>query len=113
MNYTIAQGILNGRSSKKLAENTHLHVTIGGIYLRYYETDIIYFKKNGDILVDTDNHFTASTKKRLNDFLPLRHQGIYSRGGVWYWKDGVPFKDRTILKEDTNFRRVLHKITIF
>ena len=109
MNYLIASGVLNGRSSKKLASNTYLHPTIAGIKIRYYETDIIYFKKNGDILVDTDSHLTKSTKDRLNEFLPLCHQGIHQKAGVWYWKDGVPFKDRTIIREDTNLRRVLHK----
>ena len=109
MNYTIATGVLNGRSSKKLAGNTYLHPTIGGIMVKYYDTNIIYFKKNGDILVDTANNFTKSTKDRLNEFLPLCHQGIHQKKGEWFWNDGVPFKDRTIIREDTQSRRVLHK----
>ena len=109
MNYIIASGVLNGRSSKKLAKATHLHPTIAGIMVKYYDTNIIYFKKNGDILVDCGGYRNASTKDRLNEFLPLCHQGIYQKAGVWYWKDGVPFKDRTIIREDTNLRRVLHK----
>ena len=112
MNYTIATGVLNGRSSKKLAGNTYLHPTVAGIRLRYYQTDIIHFFKNGDILVDTDNHLTASTKDRLNDFLPMSHQGVYQKKGIWFWKDGVPFQDRTMIREDTQLRRVLHKDNI-
>lgn len=113
MNYTIASAILNGRSSKKIATQTFLHSTIAGVKIRYYDLDIIYFKKNGDILVNTDNTRLKTIKDRLNTFLPLRHQGIYSRRGIWFWKNGTPFKDRTVIRDDNNICRVLQRSTEF
>ncbi len=105
MNYTIAQGILNGRSAKELAPNTILHYSDqSSIKLRFYETDIITFLKNGSVLVDCKGIRTKTTKDRLNNFLPLSNKAnIKQVKGKWYWLDDKEYKDKSVIK-DHNIR---------
>jgi len=77
---------LSGRTSRKVGHNTTMRREIEAgeaerVILRFHETDIIvYDGGDNSVTLDTDNHLTATTKTRLNDWLPWR---VYSQDHVW------------------------------
>ena len=70
MDLTKARKLLNGRSNLRVSPNTYLHPCIDGIRLRFYNTEILHFRSNGDIVVTSGGKKTATTKSRLNEYLP-------------------------------------------
>ena len=96
MNHSKAVETLGNRQSKKLANNTYLHTQERDIALRLHDTDILTFCPDGRTVVRTGGWKTSITKARLNDYLPGGAQ-IYQQGGLWFWRDGVPFTDGDIV----------------
>lgn len=53
------------------------------IGIRHHDTMIMKYHPNGDIVLDCDGWRTATTKQRLNDYLP-RPWTVYQEKHVWY-----------------------------
>ena len=90
-NYQTAFAFLEGRQRRKLVNNTWLEVRDGEtIAVRYHKTDVVTYKADGKIILNSGGWQTVTTKERLNAFSPL---GVYQRRGVWlvsrYLGDGV------------------------
>lgn len=99
MTYLTAKNLLNGRSSKRLAQNTYIHPIQNGIGLKYYDTEIMVFHPDESIFVDCKGFRTKTTKERLNENFPPDIQ-IYIRKGAWFWQDGEEYKDGCTIKEN-------------
>jgi hypothetical protein len=83
MDYKKAQKILNGKTTKKVANNTYLIWTFSCICLVFHKTIILSFYEN-KILYNTGGYFTNSTKDRLNRF-GLQSIKIYKQDFSWYF----------------------------
>lgn len=67
LTYGRAQNLLGKRSSRVLGNNTTLEKRYGGdIAVQHWSTDIITYRPDGSIIVDTSGWWTATTKARLN-----------------------------------------------
>lgn len=97
MNYQSALDKLSGRESRKVGNNTYLHKAGEDIALRFHKTDVVTFKQNGDVVLDSGGWKTPSTKVRINDYIPGR---IHQELSIWYvtYRDKtVPYSDKMIL----------------
>ena len=87
-----------GKKPRKLTHNTfEYHGEDGSRYIRLYTTDIIEFKANGTIRLDTGGWQTVTTKNRINRFSPCR---VWSENSVWlanYQGQSYTFADGMIL----------------
>jgi len=79
-------------SAQKIGHNTwkfvnELHETV----IRYTLTDIVKILPNGDRVLNSGGWHTATTKKKINQFLP---QGIALVQRAYQWfLNGIPFED--------------------
>jgi hypothetical protein len=86
-------------------ENSHivgrntLEITYknGNRAIRFHDTDIITFKKDGDIILTTGGWHTITTKERLSK--PFSPFYITSRKGIWYINETIIFYDGIVLNE--------------
>lgn len=79
--YSDAAWILGNRESKKLGNNTYLHrVDADTVAVRLHQTDVVTYKKNGHIILNSGGWKTATTKDRINTYSPFR---IYQEKGLW------------------------------
>lgn len=83
MTYAELDASLQGRcrNSRKLANNTYAirFVSLpfdGAIAIRFHHTDILTFRPDGSVMINTGGWETVTTKERLNRYLP--NYGIYS-----------------------------------
>ena len=82
MKYSEALALLNGRETKKIANNTYLvHRGEGVIALRLHSTDVLTFRP-GSVTYDTGGWRTVTTKARFNKFGPDGVR-VYSDKRVW------------------------------
>lgn len=80
-------GLLNGRNSRKVENNTYVTRQLGGaVALRFHQTDILTAAPDGTVTVTSGGWRTVTTKARLNEFLG-DGLGISQRAGLWYWCD--------------------------
>lgn len=91
MTFTQARETLGNRDSRKVAGNTHLikmQDADGNFFvgLRFHGTVIIEFHTDRTV-VFTGGWETVTTKRRLNEFLPVG--GIYQKAGTWFWAGPV------------------------
>lgn len=81
--YAEARDYLRSKDSRKLGHNTFVEARPGGdIAVRYHRTDIITFRPDGRIVLDTGGWLTTTTKQRLSAIIP----GVRvwaERGGEW------------------------------
>jgi hypothetical protein len=81
----------------KVATELHYIDENETIGLKYHQTDVVKFFKNGIIELDTGGWHTMTTKARMNEYLPYgfyvsQKQGIWyveNNGNVYGFKDGV------------------------
>lgn len=85
---------LGDRTSRKVAHNTYAVLHPDGVAIRFHRTDILVFHPDGTITVDTGGWHTATTKTRLNAFLPGGIT-VWQKDFRWYVCDGTtrPFED--------------------
>lgn len=111
--YPEADAQLTGRCKdrRKIANNTWLERRDDEtIAVRLHQTDVVTYRADGSITLDTGGWFTVTTKDRMNRFTPF---GVSSRRGEWqvasrnpdydpdtydpdtnpYWGDTVPYRD--------------------
>ena len=107
-NYQKANESLQGRNheSRKIDNNTYLIRKGNDIALRLHKTDVVTYKPNGDIVLDSGGWRTPTTKDRIAEGLPAGIR-IYQEKGVWFiragdWNDvnapTVVFKDGMVLR---------------
>ena len=106
------------KSSRVVANNTFELIENAGDnvgddrIIRLHFTDIMVFRPDGSILLDTGGWQTVTTKERMNRFLP-DGLGIYQSDGFWYLTyrpDGyvdydsgawtVPYIDKMVIPPD-------------
>lgn len=69
--YDAVSAGLGNRRSRKVANNTYLERKgDGSISLRLHDTDVVNFRPDGSVAVDTGGWFTNTTRARINDVLP-------------------------------------------
>lgn len=67
--YGRALAWLNGRKTKKLANNTYARLADdGSVLVRYHETDVTTFRPNGEVEYHSGGWLTMTTKDRLNRY---------------------------------------------
>ena len=69
MNYATASAKLTGRcrERRKMENNTYLVRRIdGGIAVRLHNTDVLLFRPNGSIVLNSGRWRTTTTKDRMN-----------------------------------------------
>lgn len=86
----IMSGITDSVKSKLVGNNTVEYFKANGDrVVRLHSTDIIIFKPNGMVLLNSGGWKTVTTKDRLNSFLtghfPGKYVGINQEKGQWYW----------------------------
>ena len=72
-----------GYKTKKIANNTYLVERDEGVAVRLHKTDIVLFKMNGSVVLNSNGWRTITTKKRMNSYLPS-WIGVYQLKGKWY-----------------------------
>ncbi len=82
-NYEQADALLKGRchNSRRLENNTYLIRNVGSIAVRLHTTDIVTYKPDGTIVLNSDGRRTSTTKDMINTYSPAR---VYQKDGVWY-----------------------------
>lgn len=103
MTYFDAYKLLNQKSHQSIGHNTTIIETSQGISVRFYSKEILLFKSNGTIVIDTDGIRTKTTKDRINSFLGDHH--ILQKRGVWYWSTGKIFRDGDKINASNNLVR--------
>uniref|UniRef100_A0A6M3LK84 Uncharacterized protein n=1 Tax=viral metagenome TaxID=1070528 RepID=A0A6M3LK84_9ZZZZ len=79
--------------SKLVDHNTvEYHCIDGTKVIRLHRTDILVFKPNGDVVLNSGGWQTVVTKERMNGFLP-KGWGIYQEKNVWYLSKGEYWSD--------------------
>jgi hypothetical protein len=90
----------NVKNSKFIANNTlRINYNDGSSSIRLHNTDVVTFQVNGNIVLNSGNWRTPTTKERINRFSPTR---ISQNKGLWYLRDGNLFYDNCIINSAGN-----------
>lgn len=103
--YTSALEVLKGRQSRKIGNNTYLQVRDDStIAVKYHETDIVTYRSDSSITLDSDGWQTYTTKERMHRYTPFRVSQSQSEWtvttdcGEYAYADGITFySDGTLL----------------
>jgi len=87
-----------GYRTKKIANNTYLVEREEGVAVRLHKTDIVLYRLDGSIVLNSGGWRTVTTKERMNKFLPSEID-IYQINSVWLV---------SIYQEDEGCRKVYH-----
>lgn len=92
--YLAAESVLNGRDSRKIANNTYLerhdNSSAGVQYkIRLHGCCIITFNANGSFILKTDGWETSTTRERIRRYLPPGFY-LWSEKGEWMICDRRP-----------------------
>lgn len=84
-NFDQADAQLTGRckNRRKVDNNTYLERRDNGdIAVKLHNTDVVTYKPNGDVVLNSGGWRTYTTKDRINKFAPIRW--LSQERGVWY-----------------------------
>lgn len=84
MNYQTLNEKLTGRNSKsrKLANNTYAERrSDGSIAIKLHSTDVVTFKPDNSVVLNSGGWKTHTTKERINSFAPVR---LWQKSGRWF-----------------------------
>ncbi len=85
------QGVNDVVSSKVIENNTIRYTTTDNRdIIRLHNTDVVTKWPNGYITLNSGGWRTVTTKDRINSYSNIR---VYSKRGIWYVKDDIPFFD--------------------
>jgi hypothetical protein len=94
MTFSKALDKLDGRDSRKIANNTYLErIAADAVAVVLHGTAVVTFRRDGTCTLDSGGWKTATTKDRINNFSPFRVSQVR---GVWLVRingDDVPFVD--------------------
>ena len=108
--YRKAVTVLRNRTSRKIGHNTYLkNRGEGCIAILYHDTDVVTYRSDGSIMLDSGGWKTKTTKERINAGLPSNWSLMQERG-VWYLSNAregldnsilATFKDKCVILGDT------------
>lgn len=109
--YSRLENILNGRLRRTIATATVVSRRVGRAVVRYHATDVVVAGSGGTVTLNSGGWRTATTKRRINAFLPEGWH-LYQHRHEWFLRapDGreVPFADGiTLLPDGTAVVRTL------
>lgn len=84
-NWTEADKILAGRDSIKIGHNTYLECISDNraeYAVRYHNTYIVRFFRDGGITLHNGGWYTSTTKERMNEFITGR---VYQKNHDWFY----------------------------
>lgn len=122
MNYQEALALIKtarDKCRKPIANNTYLILDTNSndIAVRLHHTDILTFKPDGSLILDTGGWETMTTKARMNEYLDRPRVG--SERGVWtvsaggieyFYEDGMTIKPDGTIDGQPTFAERLGKI---
>jgi len=127
MTYPEAISKLNGKSTRRLrGVATYLVQNADGtISVEYRNTPVVTFFPNGEVVLDSGGWRTATTKFRMNEYVPkgwyvyqdryewfISH-GNFEQGTTWVYRDGCVLRPNGTVKGTTKYlpkkRRELQK----
>jgi hypothetical protein len=87
MNYDDALKVLNGKTRRKVKNNTYLLMVENdfeptSIFLRLHTTNVVEWTKDGHIYLNSSGWRTVTTKDRMN--WALNGYAVFSKDRVWY-----------------------------
>lgn len=92
LDYQEALTRLGMRESRKLLYKNYLYRSGKELRIRYHDTDIITYRPDGSIVLDTGGWLTSTTKARFNQFLPQyqisQDKSVWQINGQGY-RDGM------------------------
>jgi len=87
----------NVKNSKFIANNTlRINYNDGSSAIRFHNTDIITFRTDNKIVLNSGGYRTVTTKERINKFAPVR---LYQNKGLWYLNGESLFYDNCIIND--------------
>jgi len=100
MNYEEAREHLGKDRSKKITETTYIEARgMGGVALRYHNTDLLTFYSDGTVLLDSNRYKTKASKRKFNEFLPEPYQVTQSKN-IWWLSPNTGFEGKTVVFTD-------------
>lgn len=87
MTYESAKEKLGNRESRKLENNTYLVKDGNHVAVKLHATNVITFRDDGQIVVDSGGYATVTTKDRINKYLPDPWR-MYQEKSTWYLTKG-------------------------
>ena len=75
----------------------------GSIAIKYQATDVVTYREDGTIVLDSASWRTVTTKQRINEYTPAR---VIQTNGVWYfaapgsWSPASRFYDKVTIGSD-------------
>ena len=90
MKYKEAVNLIKNRSSKKLANNTHLLKDGVNFVIRLHETNIVTITPKNHYILNNGGWQTMTTKDRMNRYLPCN---IWQEKGLWYLSDSLYYNN--------------------
>lgn len=107
---------LDPKHIRKLDRNTFELVSDEGELraIIYHSTYILTWEHNGDVLIDNGWFRTATTKDRLNTYMPHNYS-IFQKKGEWWitrllngvWTKPIHFTRCGLIKADGSYERVV------
>jgi len=108
MSSTIAQlhRDLAGRASRKVATATVIRTLPDGFALRYHATDVVTARNDGTVTLNSGGWRTATTKKRINAYLPAGWS-LFQSNFEWFLRElpsgrTLPFTDGITIADETS-----------
>jgi hypothetical protein len=91
------------KGRRKLANNTYLEEREhGALAIRLHATDVLIYRPNGTVELNSGGWRTITTKDRLCRFLPGAWH-VFQVGGAWYLSDGScqwGYEDGMVIHDD-------------
>ena len=88
----------NVKNSKFIANNTlRINYNDGSSAIRFHNTDIITFRTDNKIVLNSGGYRTLTTKERINKFAPVQ---LYQNKGLWYINNGSLFYDNCVINSE-------------
>lgn len=81
--FSDAASFIGGRDSKQIAHNTHVVKTDSGFGLRYHNTVVVEWRRNGDVVLRHGGWATVTATERINKALPKPYH-LSQHNYEWY-----------------------------
>ena len=99
--YNAARVFLAGRVTRKAAHNTFVRCVTEGYAVRYHKTDVVTFKADGRVIINTGGWDTRTTRDRIRScgIQCFRFNGVTSI--TWAKNDWVLYDGLTLHPDGT------------
>jgi hypothetical protein len=76
----------------------------GFIAVRYQRTDVVTYREDGSIVLNSDGYHTLTTRQRINEYAPIKtwsERGVMFIGQGYPWRQpGSPYVDGIVISAD-------------